>query len=86
MHAMQLNSAEPIVYTDQKKKKILVVPGESVLFPSNLSLEDKYGNRMIVPVQVHGNMLSMDIESVKAGSYFVRIAGLSELNIRVILF
>ncbi len=89
MHARTLQgTAQPIAYADQKRRKVFVLSDDrSRLFPpADIQLEDKHGNICMVPMDIHGDMTVLDVRQLSAGGYLLKVMGLAEKAIRIILF
>lgn len=88
MHARPIQAqADPIVYADQRKRKVFVLTADwsALTPPSSVRLEDQHGNVVLVPMDVQGDMTVLDVERLSAGGYLLKIAGFARKAIRVIL-
>jgi hypothetical protein len=82
------SQAKPIVYADQKRRKVFVLADNraSLIPPSALQLEDKHGAKVMVPVDIQGDMTVMDVKNLSAGGYLLKVFGMAHNAIRIILF
>ncbi|MEQ9188820.1 MAG: hypothetical protein RLP15_13885 [Cryomorphaceae bacterium] len=81
-------SQHPIVYADQKHRKLFVLSEDRsyLIPPSEIQLEDKHGNICLVPITFQGDMTVLDVRQLSSGGYLLKILGLAQKAIRVILF
>lgn len=80
--------SKPLVYTDQRQKKVFVMTEDrSVIYePDELVFEDVAGNILAVETFVQGHMTVLDVSTLKAGGYVLRFLTNAERTIKVILF
>ena len=88
MRSPEVEVAQPIVFADQKLRKIFVMNSDrtGVIEPEDLDLKDKLGNPVIVPTSLSSGMTVMDVKGIKAGGYFLNVHGLSKGVIKIVLF
>lgn len=88
MRSPEVEVSQPIVFADQKLRKIFVMNSDrvGVVAPENLELKDKLGNVVIVPTNLSSGMTVMDVQGIKAGGYFLSVHGTTETTIKIILF
>ena len=88
MYTKQIDVVQPIAFADQKLRKIFVMNSDrkGSIGPESLELKDKLGNVVHVPANLNGDMTVLDVKNIKAGGYFLRILGLAEKTIKIILF
>jgi len=80
---------QPIVFADQKLKKIFVMNSDrtGTVLPENLQLTDKHGNILEVPSNMSSGMTVLDVKGMKAGGYFLNVhSDVSDKTIRIVLF
>ncbi|GEM_PF-872657 len=88
MRSPEVEVAQPIVFADQKLRKIFVMNSDriGVVAPEDLELKDKLGNVVTVPTNLTSGMTVMDVKEVKSGGYFLNVHGVTESTIRIVLF
>ena len=87
-HPLHSSSPSPLVYADQRKKKVFVLANDRshLIPPEALSIEDRDGNNLIVPIGIQGDMTVLDVKHLSAGRYLLKIVGLATQSIKFILF
>ncbi|MEX2597626.1 MAG: hypothetical protein WEC59_11915 [Salibacteraceae bacterium] len=82
------HAVTPIVYADQKLKKVMVIPQEQsgVVDPDGLVFENAIGSVLDVPVYLQGSMTVVDVKTLAPGSYHLRLDGVEGASIKVVLF
>lgn len=88
MNTEVLREVHPVVYADQRKKKVFVMTEDRsrTYEPDELLFEDVSGNTLSVPTFVQGYMTVLDVSQMKAGGYFLRFLNNASKSIKVILF
>ena len=89
MYARPIHSmAHPMAYADQKRRKVFVLLEDRsfLIPPDDLQLEDKDGNKVMVPIDIKGGMTVLDVAMLAAGGYWLRVRGVTNKLIRIILF
>jgi hypothetical protein len=88
MNTQTLVESHPLVYADQRKKKVFVMTDDrsKTFEPEELIFEDVAGNTMAVPTFIQGYMTVLDVSQMKAGGHFLRFINNAGKSIKVILF